>query len=639
MLGVLKLSRTRIAFVHDVAMAALCFPLALYLRLGDAIAWVPTDHLIQASLFFAAIAAVVFQVARLYRGIWRYASLDDLVALTKAVTIAILIFLPVLFFFTRLEWVPRSAPLIQWFLLMAMLGAPRFAYRMWKDRRLTAVLDGRADTRVPVLLVGVGDEAELFIRNQRRDPSGPYKVVGLLAEKGHRVGFELHGLPVLGTVADLERVIAEAPDPKPRRLVLAGNRLDGSRVRDLLERADRLGLTLARLPDLSELKSAGGDAGQAPIRPIAVEDLLGRPQARLDRAAMEALIRGARVLVTGAGGSIGSELVRQIAAVGPAELILLDYGEYQLYEIDLALAESRPDLPRRAVLGDVRDPARIEDVLARLKPDLVFHAAALKHVPMVEANPLEGILTNAVGSRIVADACRKAGVKLMVLISTDKAVNPTNVMGATKRLAEAYAQALDAEAGRDGATRFVTVRFGNVLGSTGSVVPLFQRQLAAGGPLTVTHPDVTRYFMTIAEAVELVLQAAAFGIAAREARGRLFVLDMGEPVRILDLARQMVRLAGMEPDRDIAIEITGLRPGEKLYEELLHDTETRMPTDIPGLLLAAPRHGDAASLAAALRDLETLCRARRRAEALALLRRLTPEYRPAEALPPAASAG
>jgi O-antigen biosynthesis protein WbqV len=333
------------------------------------------------------------------------------------------------------------------------------------------------------------------------------------------------------------------------------------------------------------------------------------------------MIAGKRILVTGAGGSIGAELVRQIAANTPSRLTLLDYTEFNLYAIDLEIRTQHPQVPLSPVLADVRDATRLAEVFAKEKPELVFHAAALKHVPMVEINPLEGLLTNVVGTRHVADACVTAGVAAMVLISTDKAVNPVNVMGASKRIAEIYCQACDL---RRGDTRFITVRFGNVLGSTGSVVPLFQKQLERGGPLTVTHREVERYFMTTHEAVELVLEAAALG-RTRDDQGAVYVLDMGQPVKIIDLARQLIRLAGKVPDVDIPIAITGLRPGEKLYEELFRREEPPVGTDMPGVLLSRPRVTDYAVIASKLTVLAEACRRRDTAGVFALLHDLVPE--------------
>ena len=403
--------------------------------------------------------------------------------------------------------------------------------------------------------------------------------------------------------------------------------------RRLLDSADALAIPLARLPRLTDFER-NLDNPERALEPIALEDLLGRPQAVLDRDGMARLIRGRRILVTGAGGTIGAELARQIAALSPGRLILLDNGEFALYGIEMELRERFPGLHPVPLLRDVRDRAQIDEVVAAEKPEIIFHAAALKHLPMVEANPIEGVLTNVVGSRNVAEAARTFGTRLVVIISTDKAVNPASVMGATKRLAESFCQALDLYEARRRAplshgTRYVTVRFGNVLGSTGSVVPLFQRQLAAGGPLTVTDPEVTRFFMTVREAVELVLQASALSpeSEATDARGKIFVLDMGEPVKIVDLAHQMIRLAGLRPGRDVAIEYIGLRPGEKLHEELFHPAEPLIPTGNPAIRLAAPRTADYAMLARSIDELEENARARREERLLQLLGRLVPEYR------------
>jgi FlaA1/EpsC-like NDP-sugar epimerase len=635
----LRLSRARIAYLHDVLMAGLSFVLAQALRQDGVTFSLHSLQLWSGTALFMAVGAGVFASLDLYRGVWRYASLNDMVQIVKAASLTVAIFFPLLFLFTRLTDLPRSSLIINWLILMVLLAGPRIVYRVFKDRRLDTVLAKHAGRRIPVMLVGAGDAAEQFIRSVRK-PDANYTVVGIVDDKATRVGRAIHGVDVMGTVDDLPAAVEQLKQrgQRPHRLILTKEHLDGASVRSLLDVADSLGLTLARLPRLTDFREGVGEASE--VRPIAVEDLLGRPQAVLDRPAMQALIAGKRVMVTGAGGTIGGELVRQIADFAPAHVILVDNSEFHLYEVDLALSERNPDLPRSAVLADIRDRARVEAVFAEARPELVFHAAALKHVPMVEAHPAEGALTNVLGTRHVADACRAAGVPVMVQISTDKAVNPSSVMGATKRLAESYCQALDiAEAKRSGGTRFVTVRFGNVLGSTGSVVPLFQHQLAQGGPLTVTHPDVTRYFMTVREAVELVLQASALGARDAAASGQIFVLDMGEPVRVQDLARQMIRLAGLRPDVDVKIAFTGLRPGEKLHEELLHVAEALMPTGHKDILLAAPRTADAALLARAIDELAEDARAGRAADVLEGLHRLVPEYRngAAESRPAAAS--
>ncbi len=621
--------RAAAAFTHDIVMAGISFWLSFYLRVGDDIAHYSHGLIWSYDVIFAAVAAAVFFASGLYRGIWRYASLPDLLGLARAVTLVVLIYFPLMFLVTRLEALPRSIVGINWLVLMALLGGPRFAYRLLKDGSLRNILRVDASrASVPVLLIGAGEGADLFIRTAHRDAQRAYRVVGIVSDDDQRLGREIGGVAVLGTLDQIAAVVGRLADrgDKPQRMILTSRDLDGATVRRLLDVADGLGIPLARLPRLTEFRDTRADAVR-PIEPVAIEDLLGRPQTVLDRNSMRALVAGRRILVTGAGGTIGSELVRQIANFAPARLALLDSGEYALYTVEREIIERFPNLPRAALIADVRDGRRVDAVLAAERPEIVFHAAALKHVPMVEANPLEGVMTNVLGTRNVAESCRAHGVSAMVMISTDKAVNPANVMGASKRLAESICQALDVvEARRAGGTRFVTVRFGNVLGSTGSVVPLFQRQLAAGGPLTVTHPEISRYFMTTREAVELVLQASALASADDEARGKLFVLDMGEPVRIVDLARQMIRLAGKQPDRDVKIEFIGLRPGEKLHEELFHEHEAMLPTRVEGIRLAAPRVIDYAMLSRALDELAEHAREGRTDRALVVLRNLVPEY-------------
>ena len=548
--------------------------------------------------------------------------MNDLIQITKAVSLAVLIFVPILFVTSRAEFLPRSLPIINWFVLMALLGGPRFIYRLIKDRHFSLTADPTGKPGIPVLLVGAGDEAEAFIRDLHRQPGAAYRVVGILDEKGRRVGQHIRNVPVLGKPEDLTSVMRRLAlrAERPQRMIVTRHGLDPAFMRSLLDLAETHGMSMARLPRLTELHSGIGDAIE--VKPVAVEDLLGRPQAVLDRPAMEELVKGSRVLITGAGGTIGSELVRQIAALAPSRLDLVDNSEFNLYSIDLEIGE-KPDGPEHVPhLADVRDETAMRSVFADARPELVFHAAALKHVPIVETHVAEGVLTNVGGSRIVADLCRETGARKMVLISTDKAVNPTSAMGATKRVAESYCQALDRARG-EGDCQFITVRFGNVLGSTGSVVPLFERQLAAGGPLTVTHRDITRYFMTTREAVELVLQASTLGAGEP---GGIFVLDMGEPVRIVDLAEQMIRLAGKRPYEDVEIEFVGLRSGEKLYEELFHDSESLAPTDNASIQLATPRVADREVLEHAIDELWQAARDGNNAACRDQLGQLVPEF-------------
>jgi len=622
----------RIATValHDIFMAALSFEASVLLRYYTYGAPQSPGYLWPATIVFTIVCLITFWRVGLYRGIWYYASFNDLLAIVKGVTLAILIFLAIMFVATRLEDFPRTALLINWPLLIFMLAGPRFLYRALKDGNWRAAFERDAGARVPVLLVGADDAAEMFIRDQDRSRVAGYRVVGIVDDNPNRLGRDIRGVRVLGALDDVPAVVAalDKKGRRPQRLIVAGDRIEGSRVAALLDQAAELGMTLARLPRLTEFKSddaAPRADNNASLRPIDIADLLGRPRKVLDRAAMAALIEGKRVLITGAGGTIGSELVRQVAAFAPAHVALFDNGEFNLYQIDMEMAEHYGDMARSAILGDVRDAVRLAQVFAAERPEIVFHAAAFKHVPLTEQNPNEAALTNAIGTAEVAEACRAHGVATMVLVSTDKAVNPTNVMGATKRIAEMICQSLN-QVRRDGETRFVAVRFGNVLGSTGSVVPLFQRQLAAGGPLTVTHPDITRYFMTTGEAVELILQAAAMPEQDTSQRAALFVLDMGAPVRIQDLARQMIRLSGHLPDADIAIEFTGLRPGEKLFEELFHDAEELVETGVDGIHLAAPRTLDYRELKSKLADLARVATARQTEATLLQIKQLVPEF-------------
>ena len=436
--------RAVFAYLHDIAMAALSFVISLYLRLGGEVVSYQLRLTAIYILAFTLIAAVVYRLTGLYRGIWRYASLPDLYNIARAVSLTILVFLPLMFVLTRLETLPRSTLLINWFVLVTLLGAPRLAYRLFKDRGLDHVLERAKHQTVPVLLISAKEGADTFIREMMHNPRAVYRVVGVLADTPSRVGREIYRVPVLGTINSLEEVVArlDRRGKRPQKLIITARNLSGDQVRKLLDRADALAIPLARLPRLTDFQRNLDDPDRA-LEPIALEDLLGRPQAVLDRASMSRLIQGRRVLVTGAGGTIGAELSRQIAALSPARLVLLDSSEFALYSIDIELREQQPQLLLVPVLRDVRDRAQIDAVLADERPEIVFHAAALKHLPMVEANPTEGVLTNIAGSRNVAEAARAFGVSTVVMISTDKAVNPTSVMGATKRIAESFCQALD----------------------------------------------------------------------------------------------------------------------------------------------------------------------------------------------------
>ncbi len=624
-----RISRRGLAFSHDILMAGLSFVLALYLRLGDEILNLPANDLVTSTALFTLTCAVVFFASGLYRGVWAFASLRDLTQIFRAISLAIAVFALAGFLFSRLEGIPRSAPFITWFILLAGLGGPRMAFRLLRERRLSALWERSGGGRVNVMVVGDGDEADIFIRAVHSNPQAPFHIVGVLGKDKRRVGRNIQGIEVRGTLDDLPAVVDKlrVRDLAPSRLILtrAIARLNGSAVADLLEQSAALGLSLSRVPNLTEIRDDLGAGQTVRDQPIALEDLLGRPETILNRQAIGDLVHERRILVTGAGGSIGSELVRQIAELAPSRLALLDVSEYNLYRIETEIRDSWPTLSISAFIADVRDKARLAQIFRDEKPQLVFHAAAIKHVPLSESNVREAILTNVIGTRLVADCALAADVDAMVQISTDKAVRPANVMGATKRLAEMYCQALDLHTT---GTRFITVRFGNVLGSTGSVVPRFQEQLAKGGPLTVTHPDITRYFMTVREAVELVLQASALGVQPGDQRGKVLVLDMGKPVKIADLARQMIRLAGLRPDEDVKIAYTGLRPGEKLYEELFSPYEELVPSSADGVRIATSPTVELVNLQQSLGQFATLLQAGMpESQAIARLEELVPEFK------------
>jgi FlaA1/EpsC-like NDP-sugar epimerase len=617
--------RNHLAMLHDVAMAGASFVLALYVRLGDdRFSEFTEPFLLKTTALLLVFSTIVFSALRMYRGMWRFASLADLKMLIKATSLVIASFYLLLFLLTRLENIPRSVPFIHWMLLLAMLGTPRFMYRLWKERDVPIRMsDFTGGEKIPVLIIGATSRMELFLRDIDRGRNALFKVVAIVDHRQDMIGRTVHGIRIYGGYEKLAGIIDKlgTRGSRPQKIIIADESIEGETIQSILQMTQALGIPIARLPRMSELKHGIEDTMN--IRPIAVEDLLGRSQAVRDKAALEVFLKGKTVLVTGAGGSIGSELARQIASFVPGKLVLLDSSEFNLYQIDRELKERFGQLKFTSVLCDVRNEPALAHVFAVHKPDIVFHAAAIKHVPLAEDNPEEAIYTNVIGTRSVAELCASSNTEAMVLISTDKAVNPTNVMGASKRLAERVCQGI-AQA-KKSSTSFVTVRFGNVLGSTGSVVPLFQEQLAKGGPLTVTHKDMERYFMTIREAVELVILASAAGSQMQE-KGPIFVLDMGKPVKIADLARQMIRLAGLRPDTDIMIEYTGLRPGEKLYEELFYDAEKLIKTQHESLMLASSTSVDLGVLMPKLDTLKQTLSLRDAEKTRKHLHALVPEF-------------
>jgi FlaA1/EpsC-like NDP-sugar epimerase len=562
--------RTLFAFFHDILASTAAWLAAYWLRLNLHIPDAFLDSALIHLSWIVPVQALTFWRFGLYRGIWRFASLNDLKRIVLAGLTTTLFIALVLVMLKPIPVVPRSVLLLYPMLLVFITGGNRLAYRAWKEHRMSLSLLSR---REPLLVLGAGSAAEGLIRELAK--STEWRVVGLLDDAPRKQGRDIHGLPVLGPIVSVRE---HAKALGVTHVVIAMPGTSHTARKRAVELCNESGLNVLTVPAIADLVS--GRVSVSNLRRIELDDLLGRDPVRLDESALTQLIHGQTALVTGAGGSIGAELARQIARFSPSCLVLLDHSEFALYQIEQEFVHTHPVVDCRFVIADVKDAARTGQVMQTYRPAIVFHAAAYKHVPLMEQeNAWQAARNNIMGTLVTARAAQAHGVAKFVLISTDKAVNPTNVMGATKRVAEQVCQAL-----QNGATQFVSVRFGNVLGSSGSVIPKFQQQIASGGPLTVTHPEITRYFMSIPEACQLVLQAGLMGKG-----GEIFVLDMGEPVKIADLARQMIKLSGHTED-EIVIDYTGLRPGEKLYEELLASEESTLPTPHPKLRVALARN-------------------------------------------------
>jgi FlaA1/EpsC-like NDP-sugar epimerase len=559
------------AFVFDLCAVASAWVAAYLIRFNGA---VPDDFFfgcLRSLVWVLPTYAVLFRVFGLYRGMWVFASLPDLMRISKAVLVGAVLTTVVSAMVQPVPITPRSVLVVSPLLLFILMGGARAAYRATKEFYLYGALVAQGK---PVFVLGAGGAGACLARELSR--SSEWRLVGLLDDDRSKHGREVYGHKVLGSIDELAKLAASMKVEHAIIAIPSAPVEAQSRVATLCVRA---GVRAMVLPALTALAPGQGFLSQ--VRQIDLEDLLGRDAVKIDTPHVEALLRGRVVMVTGAGGSIGSELCRQILRFNPAQLVTFDISEYAMYRLTEELRERFPDLSVIPVIGDVKDSLLLDQIMSRYVPSIVYHAAAYKHVPLMEElNTWQAVRNNVLGTYRVARAAMRSGVNRFVLISTDKAVNPTNVMGASKRLAEMTCQALQQTSEH---THFETVRFGNVLGSAGSVIPKFQQQIAKGGPLTVTHPEITRFFMTIPEASQLVLQASSMGQG-----GEIFVLEMGRPVRIVDLARDLIRLYGYTEEQ-IRIEFTGLRPGEKLYEELLADDETTTRTPHPKLRIARAR--------------------------------------------------
>lgn len=554
--------RVMLAFIYDLAMAGLSFWAALFLRF-DSLNIPLVDNLSFNRFFFIAmfIQAGTFILAGLYKGVWRFSSMHDLIRVVKASAIGIAFSLVACFFMTRLDGVPRSMFLIEFLLLVIGLGGGRFVYRFLKDQTSLRTVLGGADEAVKnVLIVGAGRAGEKLVRDIYATPALKLKVVGLIDDDRFKRNALIHNVKVFGGIELIPSVVEKYNVDK---IFIAIPSASGDDVKKIVSFCKETKAEIKILPKMDQLLS--NQVGISLLRNLNIEDLLGRDQVKLDTEHLSAMITNKVVMVTGAGGSIGSELCFQIAKFNPSMIVMADYCELFMYELEMKFKEEFPEISFYPKILDVRNALKVDQVFSEYRPQIVFHAAAYKHVPMMEYNPMEAVETNIKGTKIVGEAALKYAAEKFIMISTDKAVNPTNVMGASKRIAEMVITDLSK---KSTTTKFISVRFGNVLGSNGSVIPLFRRLIEDRKDITVTHPDIIRYFMSIPEACQLVLQAGSMGKG-----GEIFVLDMGEPVKIVDLAREMIRLAGMVEGRDIKIVFSGLRPGEKLYEELFSDKE------------------------------------------------------------------
>lgn len=569
-------------FVLHVGLHFVALLLAYELRRALPLDWWLANpdavRVLRWAALYAAIGGGVELVFQSERSAWRYASMREVLGLARNVSVTTVVFIGAIFFLDRGMQMPRSVLPLAWLVCIALLVGSRVAWRLPHDRSLAMHFlpswwSKPGADRTPLLIVGSMAEADRQLRLIQGDPNSGYKVVGVITPQNEEVGLRLHGVPFIATVASWKQSSTGliGHSEKAHAIVFLDDPIQGFGLStERIGELRRSGHILLKPQNLAEIEA--GAASGSVLEEIPLEDFLPRQPVALDAAPIRELVAGRRVLVTGAGGSIGSEICRQLLALECSHLSMVDHSEFLLFEVDRELMNVTPSVSRRAILANVRDNDRIAEVIHTEQPDIIFHAAALKHVALVENNPAEGVLTNVLGTWNVIQAAVAQGVSQFVLISTDKAVAPTNVMGATKRLAEALLDKAPL-----GKTRMIAVRFGNVLGSAGSVVPIFRSQIARGGPVTVTHPDVNRYFMTIPEAVQLVLHSAAIGSNGPAGRPRKFLLEMGRPVRIVDLARQMIELSGKVPDVDIEIEFTGLKPGEKLAEVLSDDGERVEP--------------------------------------------------------------
>lgn len=607
----LKLMKNKLrytVFFHDLMMVPLAWFVAYWFRFN--LSLIPNnyfDGMIRYLPIVVLIQVFTFWYFGLYRGVWRFASIPDLIRIAKAVLLGAGFVAVVVFLWTRMQGIPRSVLPLYAILLLLFVGGPRFIYRWVKDHKLK-IVRGK-----PALIIGAGRAGEILVRDLLHDELKEYSPVGFIDDDRSKKGMEVHGIRVIGNVEYLPQALK---DYSAEIVLLAMPSANSAQMRRVVNQCEEIGVPFRTLPKYTDLVS--GRVSVQSLREVAIDDLLGREQVKLDWSRISGDVSGSIILVSGAGGSIGGEICRQIAKLSPARLLLVDHSEYALYSVEKELREAYPNIGLSAFLISVTDEVALDYIFRNEKPSVVYHAAAYKHVPMLQEQSREAVKNNVLGTYKLGRTAAKHGCHKFVMVSTDKAVNPSNIMGATKRMAEIICQTL----GGDSKTNFITVRFGNVLGSAGSVVPLFRKQIERGGPVTVTHPEITRYFMTIPEACQLVMEAGSVGKG-----GEIFVLDMGEPIKICYLAEQMIRLAGKVPGEDVDIVFTGLRPGEKLYEELFYDDEPLISTDHDKISLVQAPARDLQNIDSLIQEFNEACDAYDSKRVNELLWSLIPQHK------------
>ncbi|WP_353572855.1 nucleoside-diphosphate sugar epimerase/dehydratase [Candidatus Albibeggiatoa sp. nov. BB20] len=593
-------------------MSGLAWVLAILIRYN----FQPDNEDFAAIYLFPIIMTLQVWIAwrsGLQRGIWRYVSMHDVRLMLNVAFSGTLVAALVLFILIRLDNIPRSSLLFYPFILIILWSIPRLAYRLWYEHSLNFFYIPIPTTQQKVLILGAGTSGDMLVRDMVRTPQYGYIPIGFLDDQTKLLGGKLHGIPVLGSIEDVQDIVAELDIDV---IIIAIPSATDEQMQRVVELCEQSKVPFRTLPKLDNV--VNGQVDLTTLRDVSIDDLLGRAKVELDWQIIQTNLQQKTVMVTGGGGSIGSELCRQVAKLNPQQLIIFERSEFNLYQIELQLRQTFPALTLHACLGDITDKITLTHILQRYQPQVIFHAAAYKHVPMLQNQVRQAAYNNVLGTQRLADLASQYQCETFVMISTDKAVNPTNVMGTTKRIAEIYCQGLNERTD----TQFITVRFGNVLGSAGSVVPLFKQQIQRGGPVTVTHPDISRYFMTIPEACQLILQGSAMGQG-----GEIFVLDMGKPIKICYLAEQMIRLSGKTPGQEIKIEYTGLRAGEKLHEELFHHDEEFAQTQHQKIFLALHRTNHWERTQDLLQQIEQACNVYDETKILGILQTLVPEMK------------